>query len=174
MAIDFNSLPICINLPPVVRGDSKVYKFAAKGVCWTPVEPTDVDPDYPWQEKYWWAEARSGFATAARYHNGWVPWYGNPPSTYVWWVKYSLGAIFEVTAEWDNTNKQTLVTMHLSSGWSTYLRASSYHWSCRAGDAVEKDGDGVPTKFDNFTTWGTGELKVKAGYTLYAPLPEGV
>ena len=59
-------------------------------------------------------------SAALRFHNGWVPWYGNPPSTYVWWVQQSLGSVFWVTSSWDA--EREIVHMEMKSGMERACR----------------------------------------------------
>lgn len=149
-----------------------MYDFFAPGVCWTAEEPAGALPEgIEWVEHYWWAEARRGIGHALRFHNGWVPWYGNPPSTYVWWVQQSLGGVFWVTSSWDDVRKGTVVHMEMKSEMSARMQVATYEYSVRSGEVKTRDGDDAPATFSNFVTWGTGNWKITEGVTLLAPPP---
>lgn len=174
-------LPVHQDLPPLPRGDFRVYDFFAPGVCWTEVDPTlgeggvTLPEGIEWVEHYWWAEARRGIGHALRFHNGWVPWYGNPPSTYVWWVQQSLGGVFWVTSSWDAEREGTVVHMEMKSDMSGRMQVGNYAYSVRSGEvktrADDEDPSSAPMTFFNFVTWGTGNWRITEGVTLLAPPP---
>lgn len=174
-------LPIKGELPPLPRGDFRVYDFFMPGICWTAERPMDgEDPlvlpeGVEWVEHYWWAEARRGIGHALRFHNGWVPWYGNPPSTYVWWVQQSLGGVFWVTSSWDAEREGTVVHMEMKSDMSGRMQVGTYGWSLRSGEVKTRvdpeDQTSPPATFFNFVTFRTGTWQITDGVTLLAPPP---
>lgn len=166
---DFNKLPVKQDLPDLPRGDSRTYTFFAKDVCWTEEEPVgDLPEGVIWEQHFWWAEMRSNFPRASRYYNGWVPWYGNPPSTYVWWIKYSLGAVYTVTSEYDAERGGTLVHMHMPSDMSWRPRPGRYHWSVRSGvELTPADEEtGQRAYYGDFVTWAVGKQRITTSWTL--------
>ncbi|MGYP000125400326 len=177
---DPHCLPVRQNLPPLPRGDFRVYDFFAPGVCWTEVDPTlgeggvTLPEGIEWVEHHWWAECRRGIGNALRFHNGWVPWYGNPPSTYVWWIKYSLGGFFYVTSTWDDTRKGTVVHMEMRSSISTRMPAATYGYSVRSGEVFARvdpeDATSDPVSFHNFITWGEGNFRITDSNTILSPV----
>ena len=176
----------------LVRGDH-LYDgpFFWENLVWTPERPVDED-DLPmfhasetvpdgvtaspdalvavWDRRYWFTEMRSSYQSTIRYYNGWVPWYGTRPNMR-WYQSASLGAFGDVTAVYNPERGGTEVYVDYPSNRTQNLNPGGrYRWDLRSAAVWSEDETGHPLNYCKAQTHFSGQVTVKASWTMGIPL----